>query len=66
MIYSTTELELLGLCISIIQFKQLLAKLNFDCRVDHLALTYIIKGKTEPASNMYGFSGNLGLLLLYS
>ena len=25
-------------------------KVDFDCIVDHLALTYIMKSKTEPAS----------------
>ena len=24
-------------------------KLDIDCRVDHLTLTYIMKSKTEPA-----------------
>ena len=28
------ELELLGLCVNISQFKHLLAKVDFDCTVD--------------------------------
>ena len=34
-----TELELLGLHVNIHQFKHLLAKVDFDCSVDHLAPT---------------------------
>ena len=48
--YSIVELELLGLYVNINQFKHLLAKADFGCAVDHLALSYIMKGKTEPAS----------------
>ena len=44
------ELELLGLCVNINQLKHLLEKVDFDCTVDHLPLTYIIKSKTEPTS----------------
>ena len=35
-------------CVDISQFKHLLAKLDFDCIVYHLVLTYILKGKSEP------------------
>ena len=48
--YSTTDLELLGLCVNISQSKHLLAKLDLGCTIDHLTLTYIMKSKTEPAS----------------
>ena len=48
--YSITELELLGLCVNISQFKHLLAKVDFNCMVDNLALTYIMGNKTETAS----------------
>ena len=47
---SLTELELKGLYVNIIEFNHLLAKVDFVCTVDHLALTYIMESKTEPAS----------------
>ena len=46
--YSVTELEMCGLAIYIACFAHLLKKVNFAI-VDHLALTYIIKSKEEPA-----------------
>ena len=46
--YLITEMELLGLCINISEVKHLLAKVNSDCTVDHLALVYIKSTKTEP------------------
>ena len=48
--YSITELELCGLAINITSFAHLLKKVDFDAIVDHLALTYIIKSKAEPAT----------------
>ena len=48
--YLIRELELLGLCVIISQFKYFLAKTDFDCTVDHLPLTFIRKSKSEPAS----------------
>ena len=48
--YSTTELELLGLCVNISQFKHILEKVDSDCTMYHLALTYIMESKTKPAS----------------
>ena len=48
--YLITELELLGLCVNISQLKHLHAKTDFDCIVDHLGLTYIMKIKTEHSS----------------
>ena len=44
---SITELELCGLAINIASFSHLLKRVDFDAIVDHLALTYIIKSKTE-------------------
>ena len=41
--YSITELEMCGLA-------HLLRKVDFDAIVDHLALVYILKSKTEPAT----------------
>ena len=32
------------------QFKHLLPKVDFECTADHIALTYIMKSKTEPGS----------------
>ena len=49
--YSITELELCGLTINIASCKHLLAHRAFDAVTDHSALTYIMKSKTEPASN---------------
>ena len=48
--YSITELELCGLAINIPSFSHLLKRVDFDATVDHLALTHIIKGKTEPTT----------------
>ena len=48
--YSITELELCGLAINIGSFSHLLKRVDFDAIVDHLALTHIIKSKTEPAT----------------
>ena len=44
------ELELCGLAINIASFSHLLKRVHFDVIVDHLALTYIIKSKMEPAT----------------
>ena len=48
--YSITELELCSLAINIASFSHLLKRVDFDAIMDHLALTYIIKSKTEPAT----------------
>ena len=48
--YSITELELCGLAINKASFSHLLKRVDFDAIVDHLALTYIIKSKAEPAT----------------
>ena len=48
--YSITELELCGFAINIASFSHLLKRVDFDAIIDHLALTYIIKSKMEPAT----------------
>ena len=47
--YSITELELCSLPINIASFSHVLKRVDFEAIVDHLALTHIIKSKTEPA-----------------
>ena len=49
--YSITELEMCGLAINIASFAHLLKRVDFDAVVDHLAITYIMKSKMEPATN---------------
>ena len=48
--YSITELELGCLAINIASFSHLLKRVVFDTKVDHLALTHIIKSKAQPAT----------------
>ena len=48
--YSITELELCSLAINITIFSHFLKRVDFDAIVDHLALTHIIKSKTEMAT----------------
>ena len=48
--YSITELELCSLVINIASFSHLHKRVGFDAIVDHLALTHIIKSKTELAT----------------
>ena len=48
--YSITELEMCGLAMNISTFSHLLKKVDFDAIVDHLAITHIIRSKTEPAT----------------
>ena len=48
--YSIIELELCGLAINTASFSHLLKSIDFDAIVDHLALTYIIRSKVEPAT----------------
>ena len=47
---SITDLELCGLAINITSFPHLLKRVHFEVIVDHLALTHIIKSKTDPAT----------------
>ena len=49
--HSITELELCGLAINIASFSHLLKTVDFDAVVDHLAMTHIMKSKSEPATN---------------
>jgi hypothetical protein len=49
--YSITELELTGLTINISGFKYLLSRRYFKVIVDHSALTWIWKAKTEPKTD---------------
>ena len=49
--YSITELEMCGFSINIATFAHLLKRVDFDVIVDHLAITHIMKSKTEPATN---------------
>ena len=39
-----------GFAINIASFSHLLKRVDFDAIVDHLALTHIIKSKTEPVT----------------
>ena len=48
--YLITELELCSLAINIASFSHLLKRVDFDAIVNHLALTHIIKSKTDPAT----------------
>ena len=48
--YSITELEMCDLAINIVSFAHLLKKVDFDAVVDHLAITHIMKSKSEPAT----------------
>ena len=48
--YSVTELEITGLALNIHLWKHLLLRVEFDCAVDHRALTYIMKSKNLPAT----------------
>ena len=48
--YSVTELEMTGLLVNINLWKNLLRHREFDAAVDHVAVTQIMKAKTEPAT----------------
>ena len=48
--YSATELEMTGLLVNINLWKNLLKHQEFDVAVDHVAVTWILKAKTEPAT----------------
>ena len=65
--YNITELEMTGLAINIHLWKHLLLRVEFDCAVDHRALSYIMKSKNLPATgriirlleHLAGYSFNL-------
>ena len=48
--YSTAELEMTGLLVNMNLWKNLLKHREFDATVDHVAVTQILKAKTEPAT----------------
>ena len=48
--YSVTELEITGLLVNMNLWKNLLKHREFDAAVDHVAVTQIMKAKTEPAT----------------
>ena len=48
--YSVTELEMTGLLVNMNLWKNLLKHREFDASVDHVAVTQIMKAKTEPAT----------------
>ena len=48
--YSATELEMTGLLVNMNLWKNLLQHQEFDAAVDHVAVTQILKAKTEPAT----------------
>ena len=48
--YSVTKLEMTGLLVNMNLLKNLLKHREFDAAVDHVALTQIMKAKTEPAT----------------
>ena len=52
--FGVTELELTGLLVNIHGFMQLLRNRYFEVLVDHKAIEYIIKSKTEsPTRHFY-------------
>ena len=48
--YSVMELEMFGLLMNIHSMKHLINNVDFDCAMDHLAVTHIINGKDELAT----------------
>ena len=48
--YSITELEICRLAMNIVTFLHLLKKVDFDAVVNNLAITHIMRSKTEPAT----------------
>ena len=48
--YSVTELEMTGLLVNMNLWKNLLTHREFDAAVDHVAVTQIMKAKTEPGT----------------
>ena len=78
--YSVTELEMTGLLVNMNLWKNLLKDREFDAAVDHVAVTQIMKAKTEPATtrimrlldrlsaysfNLYYFKGRCMILADY-
>ena len=50
--YSVTELEMTGLLVNMNLWKNLLKHREFDAAVDHAAVAWIMKAKTEPATRI--------------
>ena len=48
---SVTVLEMTGLLVNMGLWKNILKHREFDAAIDHVAVTQILKAKTEPASN---------------
>ena len=48
--YSVTEHMMYGLLMNMHHWKHLIGNVSFDCAMDHLAITHIVKGKDEPAT----------------
>ena len=48
--YSVTELKMTSLLVNMNLWKNLLKHREFDAAVDHVAVTQIMKAKTEPAT----------------
>ena len=48
--YSVTELEMTGMAVNIHLWRHLLYREEFDCAVDHRAISYIMKAKALPAT----------------
>ena len=58
--FGVTELELTGLLVNIHGFMQLLCNRYFEVLVDHKAIEYMIKSKTEsPMTRLKNFYSNL-------
>ena len=58
--FGITELELTGLLVNIHGFMQLLHNRYFEVLVDHKAIKYMIKSKTEsPMTRLKNFYSNL-------
>ena len=51
--YFITEFKLFRLHVNISLLEHLLAKVHFECTVEHLAVTYIMEGKIELASTRF-------------
>ena len=46
--YSVTELEMKGMLTGMMTWTHVLGRREFDCAIDHQAVVYILKAKTEP------------------
>ena len=46
--YSVTELEMKGMLTGMMTWSYIIGRREFDCAIDHQAVVYILKAKTEP------------------